>query len=207
MQIGSLKFMLREEQRQDSALPWSHQSLGLTSDHPFAISLSQAGSDYLMQAFMKNVDQFVRVLHKPTVLKQLNHFRRGILPECDGFQGQLSAIYSLAALSISEDDSMMNFGVERATLLQQFRADVERSLAHLNITTTHKISTLQTFLLHIVSLYVPLDCENFLTSAELSRLDRRDFARQFSTCTCRTDRTAPRPTSRWQTFQSLTMAD
>ena len=119
---------------------------------PFCTSLDLAKSDFLMHSFCANVDQFVRILHKPTVLTQLNHLRRGILVDADDFVCHLSAIYNLAVLSLSNEDCLRTTGEPRAVLLNRFRRDVERGLGRLDITISHKLSSLQTLLLHIVSL-------------------------------------------------------
>lgn len=114
-------------------------------------SLNLPQSDFLMHSFCANVDQFVRILHKPTILTQLNHLRRGILVEADDFVCQLSAIYILSVLSLSDEDCMRTIGEPRDALLGRFRSDVEKGLSRLNITISHKLSSLQTLLLHIVS--------------------------------------------------------
>jgi hypothetical protein len=96
---------------------------------------------------VENVDQFVRVLYKPALWKTLNRTQRGIAGHEDACQ--LSAVYSLAVLSLSEQDCVVNFGERRDVLLNRFKADVEHGLSSLNLTTTHRLSSLQTLLLHI----------------------------------------------------------
>ena len=145
--------MLREEKRHTTASIYSPESIDYSGDLPLALTLSPVSADYLTHAYLQNVDQFVRVLHKPTILKQRNQLRRGVLSEPHEFQCQLSAIHSLAALSISDEDSIARIGMPRDVLVHQLRLDTERALVTLNVTTTHKLSTLQTFLLHIVRLY------------------------------------------------------
>lgn len=100
------------------------------------------------------MDQFIRILRKPTVLKQLNRLQRGIVEP--GFDVQLSAIYNLAVLSLSEQDCIVHFGEKRDALLGRFQYDVEQGLGRLSLTTSHELSTLQTLLLHVVSVYAGL---------------------------------------------------
>ena len=81
-----------------------------------------------MHSFCANVDQYVRILHKPTILIQLNHLRRGILVEADDFVCQLSAVYNLSLLSLSDEDCMRTVGELREALLMRFKSDVEKGL-------------------------------------------------------------------------------
>ncbi len=105
------------------------------------------------------MDQFIRILHKPTVLKQLNRLQRGIIET--GCDVQLSAIYNLAVLSLSEQDCVVHFGEKRDALLGRFRYDVEQGLSRLSLTTSHELSTLQTLLLHIVSVHAEYRQESY----------------------------------------------
>lgn len=114
---------------------------------------SSPTGDYLMQAYISNVDQSVRILHKPTLLKQLNHFRRGLLCDPQEFQCQLATVYCLALLSLSEQDCQLYLGQPRVTLIARFRGEVERLILVLNITRTHRLSALQTLILHIVGYF------------------------------------------------------
>ena len=153
VQIGSLSFMLREERRDNAASIYTLQSFDHHGNLPLALSLSPVSANFLMHAYISNVDQFIRVIHKPTLLKQRNQLRRGVLSESHEFQCQLSTIYSLASLSISDDDSIARIGMPRDVLLHRLRLDTELALTTLNVTTTHKLSTLQTLILHIVRFY------------------------------------------------------
>lgn len=161
-EIGDLKFMLREE-RPRHACSLLLSSVPNHEEQPLCSLLCPTRGDFLTETFMFRVDLFVCILHKPTVLKQLNHFRRGVLPDWKEFECQLSAIYNLAILSLNENECATHLDESREALLARFRSDVERGLDRLSLTTTHKVSALQTLLLHIVSLLWSLTTRLLLT--------------------------------------------
>lgn len=150
IQIGDLKYLLRHEQPTPEASLWMHRPPEVESQLLYSL-LNPTSAEYLLEAFVSHVDQFVRILHKPTLLNRVNHYRRGILADSSDLECQLSAVCSLAVLSLTEDDCVVNLGESREVLLMRFRRDVEIGLGRLNITTTHRVSSLQTLLLHIVS--------------------------------------------------------
>jgi hypothetical protein len=100
--------------------------------------------------FVEKVDPLVKILHKPTLLLELNHFRRGILANPAEFQVRLFAIYALALLPICSTLVEYRFHELKKVLLSRYRSYVEQGLSQLNLTTTQSLSTLQTFLLYIV---------------------------------------------------------
>ena len=142
--------MLQAERPPNVQSAWMFHCPG-TNETSLCTSLNLSKSDFLMHSFCANVDQHVRILHKPTILTQLNHLRRGILVEANDFVCQLSAIYNLSLLSLSDEDCLRTVGEPREVLLIRFRSDVEKGLSRLDITISHKLSSLQTLLLHIVS--------------------------------------------------------
>lgn len=146
LQIGSLKWLLDNNSTPST---WLFASQAL-DNQLLCRNLYPRQSAYLIDTFRSNVDPFVRVLHKPTMLKQVNHFQRGIIGV--EFETQLSAIYNLAVLSLTEDDCVQNLGQSRENLLQHFKADVEHGLRKIDLTTTHQLMALQTLLLHLVSM-------------------------------------------------------
>lgn len=145
--------MLRSERPPPTSQPsWLFHSSSVEQP-PLCSSLSASGGDFLMHTFNANVDQFVRILHKPTVQTRLSQFRRGVLADAQDFSCQLSAISNLAVLSLSNEDCIAAIGQPRETLLMRFRSDVEKGISKLHITISHNISSLQTLLLHIVSFW------------------------------------------------------
>lgn len=113
--------------------------------------LSRLQSDVLVQSYLQYVDPFVRVLHKPRLLYELNHYRRGIFLDADLFECQLYVIYALALIPMTTDECLLKLGVEKSMLMEIFKHAVGARLAQLNIPSSHKIRNLQTFILYLVS--------------------------------------------------------
>lgn len=146
-QIRNLKLILEDERRGPEAVfvPYSvSQPVGW--DRPY---LPEAGSDLLIQAYLNNVDPFLRLIHKPTFFLCVNHFRRGIIPDPELFSCLLFTVYLLALPSLSPAECAQ-LGEEKAVLVSTFREYVERGLERLRITTTHDSSALLPLLLYIV---------------------------------------------------------
>lgn len=144
--IHNLKYLLDE--------PASTASDFLFLDPSFTYQselLSQSQSDFLVQSYVLYVDPFIRLSHKPRLLFELNHFRRGILPDREEFKRELSVVYALGLIPLSAVDCMLQFGVEKSMLMKNFKDAASRGLARLNVAASHKIRNLRTFLLYIVS--------------------------------------------------------
>jgi hypothetical protein len=103
----------------------------------------------LIEAFITNVDPFIRLIHKPTFLQNINHFRRGILPNSELFEYLLFIIYCFALLSLSPAECS-HLGEEKPVLMTNYQEYVERGLARVNLTTTQDTSVLVLLLLYIV---------------------------------------------------------
>ncbi|KAF2805983.1 uncharacterized protein BDZ99DRAFT_479992 [Mytilinidion resinicola] len=148
--ILNLKYLLEEEQ--PSALNFLFPETIPTSLYE-QTPISQVHSDLLVRSFIQNVDPFLRILHKPRLLLELNYVRRGILRDGDDFECQLHVIYALGTIPMTDDECIFQFGVEKSILMSNLKAAAERALSRLNITSSHKIRSLQTLLLYITLLF------------------------------------------------------
>lgn len=92
----------------------------------------------------------IRVLHKPTLFLDLNHFRRGVLKAPAEFECELFAVYSLALLPLSSDAVEYHLHESRKALMSRYRSYVEHGLSRLNLTTTQSLRTLRTLILYLV---------------------------------------------------------
>ncbi|EXJ69104.1 uncharacterized protein A1O5_08039 [Cladophialophora psammophila CBS 110553] len=103
--------------------------------------------------FLDKVDPFVKILHKPTLQVELNHFRRGVSANPTEFGCRLLVVYSLALLSMCSTLVEYRLHESKKVLLSRYRSYVEHSLSRMNLTTSQSLSTLQTFLLYITLLF------------------------------------------------------
>ncbi|KAE9993431.1 hypothetical protein EG327_005202 [Venturia inaequalis] len=142
--IHNLKYLLDEPASTASDFLFSNPSFTFEPDF-----LSPSQSDFLVQSYVLYVDPFIRVSHKPSLLFELNHFRRGILPDRKEFGSELSVIHALGLVPLPADDCMLQFGVEKSLLMKNFKDAANRGLAQLNVAASHKIRNLRTFLLYI----------------------------------------------------------
>lgn len=161
-EIDDLKFLFAQDNTKAEAS--SNSSLFLSREvsstlPPISLMVSPAQSEYLIRAYISHVDQSVRVLHKPTLLKQVNFLWRGVLPDFQEFECQLIVIYCLALLSLSSEDCEEHLGQSREALAERLRAQAERGIATLSVATTHKLASLQTFVLYIVSVEYAAETE------------------------------------------------
>ncbi|EXJ58021.1 hypothetical protein A1O7_05444 [Cladophialophora yegresii CBS 114405] len=151
-EVRDLKFTLQEEPKThgDTFLfPYVREE----TSRPALVDLSTRESDFLVQTFVEKVDPFVKILHKPTLHLELNHFRRGILANPTEFQVRLFAVYALGLLPLCSTMVEYRFHESKKGLLSRYRSHVEQGLSQLNLTTTQSLSTLQTFLLYITFLF------------------------------------------------------
>lgn len=147
--IDDLSFVLARETHITSNVQWLH-GIADKSLHATSLYLSPVKSHHLVEVYIANVDQSVRVLHVPTLRRQVNHFWRGILPDFRSFEPQLAIVYCLGLLSLPAGECQTLFGEARQSLMSKFRTQTEQGLAALELATTHKIASLQTFVLYIV---------------------------------------------------------
>jgi hypothetical protein len=148
-QIRDLKFTLQEEPKSQGdtfLFPYIRDQSRPAFAHP---PISE--SEFLLRTYIEKVDPFVKILHKPSLQMELNHFRRGVLPNEVEFECRLFAVYSLALLPMCSTLVEYRLHESKKVLLSRYRSYVEHGLSQLNLTTTQSLSTLQTYLLYIVS--------------------------------------------------------
>jgi hypothetical protein len=147
--IQDLKYLLGEPASTASDFLFLEPSFS-ASYHPELLSQSQ--SDFLAHNYVLYVDPFIRLSHKPRLLLELNHFRRGILPDGQDFECELFVIYALGLIPVTADECMLQMGGEKSTLMRTFKDAAGRGLVRLNVASSHKIRNLRSFLLYIVNM-------------------------------------------------------
>jgi hypothetical protein len=147
--IQDLKYLLGEPASTASDFLFLEPSFS-ASYHPEL--LSQPQSDFLVHSYVLHVDPFIRLSHKPRLLLDLNHFRRGILLDGQDCECELFVIYALGIIPLTADECMLQMGAEKPTLMRTFKDAASRGLVRLNVASSHKIRNLRTFLLYIVNM-------------------------------------------------------
>ncbi|KIW91904.1 uncharacterized protein Z519_07874 [Cladophialophora bantiana CBS 173.52] len=134
MSVGDLKFTLQAEpksQRDAFFFPYTGGQSQPAFAHP---PISE--SDFLIQMFLDKVDPFVKILHKPTLLLELNHFRRGVSANPTEFGCRLFVVYSLALLSMCSTLVEFRLHESKEVLLSRYRSYAEHSLSRMDLTTS-----------------------------------------------------------------------
>ena len=110
-------------------------------------------ADLLCSIYVRNVDPFVKLVHKTRFIRDLEQFWLGFWDHSARFKALLFAIYGLATMSISQEYIKRHFpGVTRIDLLSRFQIATEVALTRSNFQRSDSLVTLQAFLLYLVRL-------------------------------------------------------
>lgn len=124
----------------------------LKSFHPIGNNIL-----FLWTVFVANVDPLVRLLHKPTMHREvvnmvLTH-ATGIEPPVEAL---LFAIYFASVTSLSPDECRSSLGGDKDTLLSRYRFAVQQALARANFLVSRSAITLQALIIYLVRIEHPL---------------------------------------------------
>lgn len=132
----------------------------LFSHHSSSASLidflpSKNVADRLLDQYWKSVHPIARLVHKPSFKRRYNTFwddvRLGIEP-AGSLQAVIFAAMFSAVVSMPEDAILMEFGVSKKDLVDNFQMGTETALGRANMIRTTKIETLQAFVMYMLPL-------------------------------------------------------
>lgn len=130
--------------------PLSGAFLGLPRNllefHP-----SQVHSKLLWEAYVKNVEPIVRVLHVPTVGAMLETASAHPYYMSKADECTLFAIYHFAIVSLSEEYCQQTFGQPRDGLRIRYHNALRQALINASFLRTTQIPVLQAFVLYLLS--------------------------------------------------------
>lgn len=133
-----------------STFLFSHQS---SSASLIDFLPSRNVADRLLDQYWKSVHPIARLVHKPSFKRRYNTFwddvRLGIEP-AGSLQAVVFAAMFSAVVSIPEDAILMEFGVSKKDLVDNFQMGTETALVCANMIRTTKIETLQAFVMYMV---------------------------------------------------------
>jgi hypothetical protein len=111
--------------------------------------------DHLVAYYWEAVHPIARTVHRPSFERQYQHFwvnvNAGIPPRAS-FRAVLFAALLSSTVAMSEETVRTQFGVERGSLIDNFRAGTEAALTKANFLRTTNLETLQAFVMYLVSL-------------------------------------------------------
>jgi hypothetical protein len=105
----------------------------------------------LWQTFIENVNPLSKVVHVPSLQPAMEKAITDIEHVPRGFEALMFAIYSIAVLSLPEDECKELLGEARATLLLRYVAATRAALSRAKFMSSTSIVVMQALVLHILS--------------------------------------------------------
>ncbi|RYP18681.1 hypothetical protein DL765_003816 [Monosporascus sp. GIB2] len=104
---------------------------------------------FIWQVYVENVDPLVKILHVPTMNKIIRDCRNSMNNLSPGLEALMFAICFGSITSMEEDEVRLNFGVEKATLVNKYRFATEQAFAKADFLTTSELVVVQAFTLFL----------------------------------------------------------
>lgn len=108
----------------------------------------------LWAIYQRNVDPLMKILHRPTVTKQMNAYAES--PTTSPFSPATNAlmfvIYFCAVCCLSPESCLSQLGESRDALASKYRIGAERALAQADYLNSNQLETLQALTLYTVCL-------------------------------------------------------
>ncbi|KAI8668094.1 Zn(2)-C6 fungal-type domain-containing protein [Fusarium keratoplasticum] len=98
---------------------------------------------FIWQAYVENVDPFIKVLHVPTVEKVVRELRGNFSSYGANMEALLFAISLAAITSMNEEAVSFNFNTPKSQLIQRYQFGTEQALARADFLVTKDIIVLQ----------------------------------------------------------------
>jgi len=115
---------------------------------------SRLAADRLIKQYFACVHTIAQIVHRPTFEKEYDTFwdevSLGIEPPSSVQTIIFSAMFS-GVVSMDESVIIRDFGVSKASLIDNFKLGTETALARANFLRTTKIEVLQAFVMYLVS--------------------------------------------------------
>ncbi|KAI8939592.1 hypothetical protein NX059_003356 [Plenodomus lindquistii] len=119
--------------------------------------------DILVAHYWIAVHLIAKCVHRPTFERHYGKFwadiSAGVEPR-NSFQAMLFAVLLSAVVSMPEEKVLAEFGVDKQSLVDNFREGTEAALSRANVLRTTKLETLQAFVMYLIPL-----CRNDISRA------------------------------------------
>jgi hypothetical protein len=125
---------------------FSSESVDLHQLHPVE------GRIFTMwQVFLENVDPLVKLIHVPTIQRQILHASQNLANIPPAFESLMFSMYHAAVTSVQcADTCQMLFQEERQTSLDRYRFGTEQALAKAKFMSNPNVPTLQALTLYLI---------------------------------------------------------
>ncbi|EEU39044.1 uncharacterized protein NECHADRAFT_94408 [Fusarium vanettenii 77-13-4] len=104
---------------------------------------------FIWQAYVENVDPFIKVLHVPTVEKVVRELRGNFSSYGANMEALLFAISLAAITSMDEEAVSFNFNTPKSQLIQRYQFGTEQALARADFLVTKDIIVLQALVVYL----------------------------------------------------------
>jgi Fungal specific transcription factor domain len=115
--------------------------------HPPAKHINQ-----LWRAFLQNVNPLTKLVHVPSLQTAIEKAITNIERIPKGFEALMFAIYSIAVLSLTDEECKDTLGESRATLLPHYVGATRTALTRAGFMSSTSVVTLQALVIHILSI-------------------------------------------------------
>ena len=118
-----------------------------TKGHP-----TPTGIRLFYQTFVRNVDPLVKIIHVPTFQLALEKATTDLDHVPKAFEAFMFSMYSMAVLSMADEECMKSFKESRKALLDFFVGATKAALLQANFMSSTNLVVLQALTLHIFSI-------------------------------------------------------
>ena len=143
--------------------------LGFTSDS-MTLRMMHPTPDHIIaiwQIYKENIGPLNKSIHLPTTEKLVIRAVKDITSLTHSTEALMFSIYYMTILTLTQDEAILRFGLDRQKALDRFRFATEQALARAGFLLSQDITLLQAFHLYIGSLSRDLDDSSVPTMVNL----------------------------------------
>ncbi|KAL7929308.1 hypothetical protein V8C35DRAFT_316054 [Trichoderma chlorosporum] len=129
-----------------------HEPADLCSLHPNAVQIFR-----LCQLYIENVNPLLQVIHAPSFLSLIINAASDVSNIKPNLEALMFGIYSMAVVSLTNEDCIDLFGTTRNILLQQYHRGSQEALLNAHFLRTDDRSCLTALFLHLLSIKPKMD--------------------------------------------------
>jgi len=114
---------------------------------------SKVMADRLLTHYWQSVHYMCRIVHRPSFERQYATFWQNVASGAEphpSLQALILAAMLSAVISMPEEDVLLEFGVAKRELIENFQRGTETALYRANFLRTTKLQTLQAFVMYLV---------------------------------------------------------
>lgn len=119
----------------------------VTHLHPSAIQIFQ-----LWQIYLNNVNPLLKINHVPTLQNQIVKASVDLSNVAEPLEALMFSIYFISVTSMPNEEVEAAFGASKNALLARYHAASQQALINAKFMSSTELTTLQAFLLYLVSL-------------------------------------------------------